>query len=290
MRNTTPTTLDQRPNIRTLVELNDNELAAEVPAIFATTPAPDVSKRYTFVSTADVLPVLRSNGFVPTSATTRKKGTIHSQHRIELFRKDDLKALAAGNKADCPRIILENSHDRTRRLVFMAGYYRLVCSNGMVVPSGMHSELCHLHIKLDTAGVKEMMNGVTKMLDGAAQQVSLFKGKKLNKIEQATLANYAVEVRYRGYNKNKLEAKELLAVRRDSDKGDDLWTVFNRVQENVMVGGVPMITGRKSKGVTSYSIGMDVNKRLWAGAEALATGGIKGLQSLRKSMKRGNQD
>jgi hypothetical protein len=282
--------LDRSANIRTLVELNDSDIQARVPAVFATSPDSAVSNRYTFMSTADVLPILRQNGFVPTSVTTRKKGNIHSQHRLELFRKEDLKDLSTGKIADCPRIILENSHDRTRRLVFMAGYYRMVCTNGMVVPSGLHQELRHLHIKLDATGVKTMMNGVAKMLDGAASQVDVMKQKKLNPIEKSTLAAYAVEVRYRGYNKNKLEAKELLAVRREADNGNDLWTVFNRIQENVMVGGVPMITGRKSKGVTSYSIGMDVNKRLWAGAEALSTGGIRALQTLRKAMKRGNQD
>jgi len=289
MRNQTAT-LDQSTNIRALVELNDADITRRCPAVFATQPDKSVSSRYTFMSTADVLPVLRKNGFVPTQVTTRKKATEFSQHRIELFHKDDLAKLAKGSRQDCPRVILENSHDRTRRLTFTAGYYRLVCSNGMVVPSGMHGELKTLHLNLDAEGVKTMINGVTQLLNSAAQQVAVFKQKKLNKIEQATLANYAVEVRYRGYNKNKLEAKELLKVRRDADSGDDLWTVFNRIQENVMVGGVDMKTGRKSKGVTSYSISMDVNKRLWAGAEALAVGGIKGLQALRKAMVRGNQD
>jgi len=282
MSTPTNTIIDQAA--KALVELNETQLRKAVPAIFAKHAAPDVSKRYSFFSTAEILPVLRDNGFVPTSARTRQSGGLYGRHRIELFHEDDLSNLSKGLRGESPRIILENSHDRTCRLNLMAGFYRLVCSNGMVVSSGPHAGFKALHLHLDAEGIKKLAGDMSKMLDSAAQQVEAFKTRMVTKIEAATLANYAIEVRYRGYKSVPVEAKELLTVRRKADEADDLWTVFNRVQENVVRGGVATRAGRKSRGVTSFHLDVDVNRRLWAGAEALFAGGTRGIQALRKSL------
>jgi len=269
---------------RSLVELNETDLRKACPAIFSTKADPRVSERYSFTSTADILPVLRDHDFIPTGVQTRMKATPFSKHAVEFFHSRDLENLRRGKLGEVPRIILTNSHDRSSRLVIMAGFYRLVCSNGMVVSSGAHSELRAMHIKLDPESINKLVHGISQMLDGASQQVEIFKNRKVSKIEQSVLANYAVEVRYRNYEKPKMAAKELLTVRRDVDKGDDLWSVFNRIQENVMVGGLPLFSGRKSGGVKSFEFSVNANRRLWAGAEALNAGGIKAVQALRETV------
>lgn len=267
-----------------LVELTDEDLCRRAPAIFAAHADPRVSDKYTFMSTMEVLPILRDAGFVATDVSCRRKVTEFGRHRIEFFHKDDLTKLKKGKIEDCPRVILENSHDRTRRLILMAGFYRLVCSNGLVVASGLHSELKARHLKLDTTGVKNLAHELVHMLDGASRQADMMRTRGLTKIEQSTFANYALEARYRGYESTPIEAKELLTIRRDADKANDLWTVFNRVQENVMHGGVKTKTGRLSRGVKSFHLDIDVNKRLWAGAEALMIGGTRALQVVRQTM------
>lgn len=275
--------LPNQPEIKfNLRGLSDEELQVAAPAIFATRPDDSVSEKYAFVPTTDVLPVLRDAGFVPTSASSRAKVKEFGRHRIEMFRKDDLQKVAAGKLKECPRIVIENSHDRTRRLVILAGYFRLVCSNGLIAASGMNGQLRTLHLKIDREAIKNLVAGTSQLLNDASSNVEAFKARKLTKIEQATYANYAAEARYKGYGAAPYEAKTLLGVRRDEDQGDDLWTVFNRVQENVVRGGVPTLSGRKSRGVTSFSMSFEVNRRLWAGAEALNVDGIRGLQKLRK--------
>jgi hypothetical protein len=267
-----------------LGELNDTRLRELAPAIFAKKPAPDVSERYTFVSTSEVLPVLRDHGFVPVNARQRREAGITGQHRVELFHRNHLEKLQSGKMESAPRVILENSHDRTRRLSAMAGFYRLVCSNGMVVASGMASSFVATHVSLDSEAVRSMIGNMAKLLDESEGRVEAFRERKLNKIEQSMYARFAIEARYKGYADMPIEAKDVLVARRDVDKHDDLWTVFNRVQENVIKGGIETRLGRRSRGVTSFHMDTLVNRRLWAGAEALLAGGTHGLQKFRKEM------
>ena len=267
-----------------LGELNDTRLRELAPSIFAKQPASNVSERYTFVSTAEVLPVLRDHGFVLINASQRRDAGLTGQHRVELFHRNHLEKLRTGKLESAPRVILENSHDRTRRLSAMAGYYRLVCSNGMVVASGLASSFVATHVSLDADAIRGMIGNMAKLLDESEGRVEAFRERKLNKIEQSMFAKFAIEARYKGYADMPIEAKDVLVARRDVDKHDDLWTVFNRVQENVIKGGVETRLGRRSRGVTSFHMDTLVNRRLWAGAEALLAGGTHGLQKFRKEM------
>ena len=55
---------------------------------------------------------------------------------------------------------------------------------------------------------------------------------------QLTFAKEAMGVRFGAKDRWSIEPKQLLAARRPADEGDDLWHVFNRVQENCTKGGI----------------------------------------------------
>nr|WP_253380318.1 DUF932 domain-containing protein [unidentified bacterial endosymbiont] len=68
-------------------------------------------------------------------------------------------------------------------------------------------------------------------------------------------------------------ASQILTPRRYEDRQDDLWSVFNRCQENLLKGGLP---GRSAKGKRSHTRavrGIDgdvkLNRALWVMAEEL---------------------
>ena len=62
--------------------------------------------------------------------------------------------------------------------------------------------------------------------------------------------------------KAKVNVEELLAVERDADHGDDLWAVFNRVQEKIL-GGSFRSGKRKSRSVTSFQKDIELNEQLF---------------------------
>ena len=71
----------------------------------------------------------------------------------------------------------------------------------------------------------------------------------------------------------RVPAHQLLEARRPEDQGDDLWRVFNRVQENMIKGGVVgrSPTGRNTRthGIRAMDNTVRVNQKLWEIAEEL---------------------
>ena len=71
-----------------------------------------------------------------------------------------------------------------------------------------------------------------------------------------------------------VRAGQLLEARRSNDRGTDLWVTFNRVQENLLKGG---LAGRAKSGrrvrtrqVRSVTEDVRLNRALWRLAERFA--------------------
>jgi len=68
-----------------------------------------------------------------------------------------------------------------------------------------------------------------------------------------------------------MRSGDLLNARREEDSGGELWKVLNRVQENLVKGGITYRTkkGRQmtSRGITGATPLVQINERLWQLAE-----------------------
>jgi len=72
-----------------------------------------------------------------------------------------------------------------------------------------------------------------------------------------------------------MTVSQLLTPRRHEDSRDDLWTVFNRLQENLSKGGLDVrtATGKRTRSRSVKGIDGDVklNRALWVMAENMLT-------------------
>jgi hypothetical protein len=69
-----------------------------------------------------------------------------------------------------------------------------------------------------------------------------------------------------------LDHNSLLLTRRFEDAGDSLWNTLNRIQENVIKGGVNLNRSRRQSSTRVLrSVGDDarINAQLWEAADAL---------------------
>jgi hypothetical protein len=67
-----------------------------------------------------------------------------------------------------------------------------------------------------------------------------------------------------------VDLDELLYVERNEDAGNNLWVVFNRVQEKLITGGCSYRSGakmRKARAVKNFSQDLKINEALWELAE-----------------------
>jgi len=259
------------PAIRSAVPLTNDEIARVVPSIFAEAAHDSRSDRYTYIPTVNVLDGLRKEGFQPFMACQTKVRNLdkidHTKHMIRLRHADQI----AGSEAN--EIILLNSHDGSSSYQMLAGMFRFVCQNGMVCGD----TLADFRVPHKGDVVGQVIEGAFTVLDSftqATKQREEMKALTLRPAEQTAFARAALTLRYDDEESAPIRADQLLRAKRTADREGDLWTTFNRVQENMTRGGIHGRNATTGRNVTTRPInGIDqnvkVNRALWVLAEEM---------------------
>ena len=251
-----------------------DEMKTRVPSIFAEDKHSSRSEKYSYIPTSLLLEKMQAEGFFPMevrqggSKDEEKRG--FTKHMIR-FRQSSVLPVVGDT---FPEIILINSHDGTSSYHLNAGWFRLVCSNGMVV-----SEQAGPSIKVPHRGnvddVIEASFTVVKGFEEQAAAIENMANLQLTGPEQEIFAHSAAMLRFD--EEQNVKPAQLLRARRSADTGADLWRTLNRVQENVIDGGVRTEnvnpqgcrTYRRSRAVNSIGENVKLNQALWALAESM---------------------
>ena len=255
--------------------LNEDQMRAAAPSIFAVGKHASRSERYTYIPTIDVLRGLRKEGFEPfmvAQGASRVEGKAEfTKHMIRMRHAGQVQTRPEANE-----IILINSHDGASSYQMLAGMFRFVCCNGLVV--GKVVEDIRIPHKGNVQG--EVIEGAFRVLDefeAAQESAEGMKALTLEPEEQGAFATAALALRFgersEGQPPVPITAEQLIEVRRPEDQGRSLWNTFQRVQENVMRGGQ---IGRSAQGrrlhtrpVGSIDRGVSLNRALWVLAEEM---------------------
>ncbi len=257
--------------------LNNDSIMSVAPSVFATAPHNEVSDRYGFMPTINVIDALRNEGWMPVSASqknvrdaSKKELTKH----LVRFRRLGNDIMIGDSVAE---LLLTNSHDRSSAFVLHAGLFRMACANGIVISDATLNKLSVRHGKNVIDNIIEGVYDVVDDVPVLAGEVEGMQETILNPMEQAVFARHAYVGVYGERDDNLLTedsniAMQLLRAKRHEDKGDDLWRVFNRVQENITKGGVKTMKlnqkGRvrrsTSRAVKAIDKNITVNKLLWS--------------------------
>lgn len=242
-----------------------DQLRKLVPAAFAEEPADKVSDRYSFIPTVPIIDALASRGWQPVSArqSRRVRDSRHALHMIDFQPTGTFNLAEVGDVT--PQICLFNSHDTSRRFCLRGGIFRKVCSNGLVISIGIgDSQMLRIHIDGASVDIEVAFETTLKQLGEAAELVPQWQRTQLNFVQQLDFATEAVNIRNNNdpwWSKH-FDAHEFLTRRRDEDKQNDLWSVFNVVQENVIKGGVRGAV-RETRPITQVKEIQRINESLW---------------------------
>jgi Domain of unknown function (DUF932) len=247
-------------------ELSLDAVRLRAPAVFATSAHERMSPRYTFIPTERVLSGLIKFGFVPVGATqshTRSKSPLHARHVVRLRRQFETVQL----NDSVLEILFLNSHDGTSAYQLRIGIFRVVCTNGLIVSRNSFPTQCVRHrgniVDEVVIGALQM----TEQFEGLAAQIEHMEQRRLPKDEQLHFARRALELRYPEWTSSGLEPAQLLTARRTEDLGDDLWRITNRIQENLLRGGLMRRTGSgrlvRTRSITAIAQDVRINSGLW---------------------------
>jgi hypothetical protein len=249
--------------------LTENDLRTLAPSVFATNPTDDVSERYRFIATFEVVKRLQTEGWFPTEAqecrVTNAKNQGYQKHLIR-FQRHDL--ILNGEAIE---VVLINSNNRSAAYQLMAGVFRFICSNGMIV-GDTFEKISVRHIDLNPDEIVEASYEIINKAPKIAGNMQEMKAIELSQGEREIFAESAALALYGEKEAIPFRTERLLTPRRYDDRGkNDLWSTFNIVQENLVKGGIRGLKRdehRNLRRVTTRqirSIDKDVrlNKALW---------------------------
>jgi hypothetical protein len=266
--------------------LTIEQIAQYAPSALAVAPHESRSSRYTYIPTINIIQGMIKSGFQPFKATqslSRIEGKQEFTKHMIRFRRADL-SFNVGETV--PEIVLVNAHDGSSAYKLMGGLFRKVCSNGMGVAESTIGSVSVPH-KGDIEG--QVIEGSWRIvadseraLEGVRQwsQLQLTSGERDAFAQSAHILRFADS---EGHVATPIQPVQLLAPRRYADNASDLWSVFNRVQENVIRGGLTarapsryengeFVPARRVSTREVKGIDQDVrlNRALWQLAEKMA--------------------
>jgi hypothetical protein len=248
------------------------EVAYIAPSVNTGVAAPSRSDKFRVVRTAEVLERLGAEGFEPYSARQQRKrsadGHLYAKHELRLRH-------ASLGKTDggFVEVILRNAHDGTSAYNISLGFHELVCKNGLRVGKTMAAlRVNHSGNMLDRVidASYEVVSQTSRIADKRAEMLAT----PIGTIDAHALAWEAMALRYGPNSENHwpFAYAELLTPRHYDQRENNLWNVFNRIQENVIRGGIPgtSIRGRRSRSgeVRALDAERKLNVALWDAAES----------------------
>jgi hypothetical protein len=237
------------------------QIKSLAPSVFTTEKAPHLTDKYVQTPTSRVVEDLMSMGWQVTKAQEVKarKGKGFQKHMI-VFRNPEIMIKGKDGDDSFPQILLTNSHDGKAAFNFRVGIFRLVCSNGLVISDADFNNVSIRHTNYTFETLQTKINEVISKLPGLVEKINLFKQKTLTEVQMTDFATKAAALR----NKQTVNIMDLLRADRSQDQGNDLWVVFNRIQEKVISGGYGYgRKNRKARSVKNFQQDIKLNEQLF---------------------------
>ncbi|EBM1620314.1 DUF945 domain-containing protein [Salmonella enterica] len=249
--------------------LTHEELMQYTPSVFGEDKHTSRSEKYSYIPTIPLLENLRREGFEPFFACqsrVRDPGRRdYTKHMLRLRRAGQI----TGQQV--PEIIILNSHGGESSFQLLPGVFRSVCTNSLVCGQSF-GEIRVPHRGDIVGKVIEGAYEVLGVFDRVEEKREAMQSLLLPPPAQQALAKAALTYRF-GEEHQPVTTAQVLTPRRREDYGQDLWTVWNTLQENLLKGGLPGRTVQGKRTHTRAVNGIDgdirLNRALWVMAEQM---------------------
>lgn len=236
-----------------------NSLRERVPAIFTKTPSPKVSDRYSFADSEYYLQkFIDADWFIHSARQVSKSE--YAPHQV-ILRNNDIATV--GDLL--PQLMFTNSHNGIKKMTIDTGIYRLVCSNGLVVPTSITQSLSIKHLDLGDSTTDTIVNSFYEKVPIIMNNIDRMRNKILTDDEIDNFTYNALQIRFT--NAVGININDVVKPLRIEDNSDDLWTVFNVVQEKLIRGGIQLPSKRRSRPINNFVNDNNINTKLWELAE-----------------------
>jgi hypothetical protein len=224
-----------RKNINIIPLNNDiNKLQAFIPSLNREwRDSQRIKSKPVMIETIDAVKYFQNEGWnIAGAYEQRSKNRKIDSHFIRMEHPDFNIKNNKGKVDAVATMNLRNSCNGNKPLDADLGVFRQVCSNGLWANTSYSNQT----ISHSNSGYSELYNILGKLnicTQSILDEFNTLKQRELTPNEMMQLSIKAAELRFDDKREVKHYANQLLNVVRDEDQGNDLYTVYNRIQENL---------------------------------------------------------
>jgi len=254
-----------RKNINLIPLNNDiNKLSAFIPSLDSSWRASQrINSKATMVESLDAVREFQRQGWNIAGAYEQRNNQNRKvgSHFIKMEHPDFKIKNSKGQTEAVATMNISNSCDGSKPMNLDLGAYRQVCSNGLIAHTSYSSEKVP-HTEKGQYSLQEILCDLGIRTQGVMEEFNKLKERNLSPKEAMHLATQAAEIRFgKGH---RIDVSQLLNTVREEDKGDDVWTVFNRIQENLtQPHRITDHLGNIMNGITNVEEDTRINKELF---------------------------
>jgi hypothetical protein len=191
-----------------------------------------IKQKEFYIPTLDVVTKLQDEGWQLSGvAEQRGKNRKTSNNYVQLQHPDFAIKNNKGKDEAYTSITISNSCNGLQPLQMSLGMFRQVCSNGMIRFDEHAESQTIKHTEINSRDLDRFVISMNSKANTLLTEVNEMKHRGLSIKDMRKLAIEAARLRYD--NLDKINIDNLFAVNRVEDESNDLWTVFNRIQENL---------------------------------------------------------
>lgn len=258
--------------LQTAAELESIEVAkvfddaervrAYAPSLFATHAHPNRSTKYAFTNTYEIVQQLHVRGFRVVSV---QGGSSNYNKVLVRMRSPDYGEV----DGVIPELAILDSHDGTSLLKMLLGALSVACLNGMLAGNAIFMRK-YVHYRRDLmAQVLLDVHEIEEAIHKLRAAISAMRKFQTTFGERIIIADKAIRLRWGESMDGSFVAdlrQKMLAIRRIDDNSEDLYTVLNVVQENIMRGGASYNVNDRIQSVrpiTAVNRNVMINQNIW---------------------------
>jgi hypothetical protein len=208
---------------------------------FANTLDPDyikktqrIKQKEFYIPTIEVVQKLQKEGWMINGVDEQrnKKTRKITNNYVQMTHPDFAVKNSKGKDEAYSSVTISNSCSGDKPLQMSLGAFRMVCSNGLV-RFDEHAESEKIkHIEVNYRDLDRFVYSLNNKAQDVIAQLNTWKEKDMTFEQMRELAYNAAKLRFNETDEN-FNPDALLRVNRAEDEGNDVWTVFNRIQENL---------------------------------------------------------
>lgn len=193
-----------------------------------------VKQKEFYIPTIDVVQKLQKEGWLINGVDEQrnKKSRKITNNYVQMTHPDFAIKNKQGKDEAYSSITISNSCSGNQPLQMSLGAYRMVCSNGLV-QFDKHAETERIkHIEINYRDLDRFVHSMNDKAQEIIAQLNTWKEQNLTAEQIRKFAYNAAKLRFNETDEN-FDPNALLRVNRVEDEDNDVWTVFNRIQENL---------------------------------------------------------